>query len=225
MNPLTALPFAKVPDPEQLTEDKVFMKYYITTKREHPDWTEDQIHEHCFEYQRRGLFKDEEHLEGVRADIKRQMNELNGIVSLTTERNNFLMWSHYSRSHSGFVVGFDKYALFNQAQGALGPVTYQDDLPLIDLFEVPQIMFQKLLSTKSRVWDYENEYRLRKSNFARRTLVLEPETFSEIIFGCQMSFKRKQALMKLISSNFPQAKVYETSLHDGKFELETYQIR
>ena len=36
-------------EPKQLTEENIFLKYYEMTKREYPDWKDDQIHSHCYQ--------------------------------------------------------------------------------------------------------------------------------------------------------------------------------
>jgi hypothetical protein len=45
-------------------------------------------------------------IEKKMAEVPKELNEHFGFLSLTDERNNLLMWSHYTDAHKGFVVGF-----------------------------------------------------------------------------------------------------------------------
>ncbi len=40
------------------------------------------------------------------------------ILSLTKQKNNLVMWSHYTNSHRGFVIGFDSNNSFFQDENA-----------------------------------------------------------------------------------------------------------
>lgn len=206
-------------NPADLTDDKIFLKYYQTVKRDKPKLSDEKIHEICFKHQQRGLLKDEVHLKQFTEESKKMLNDTFGIVSLTTEQNNFLMWSHYSGSHSGFCVGFDKFLLFEQCQGGISKITYQEEIPFIELYEEVHSLFDKLIFTKSKTWEYENEFRLHKAHFSRKALTLIPDTFAEIILGCKMEFTEKTNLLALFKKEFPNTRVYETTLHDKNFKL------
>ena len=51
-------------------------------------------------YQQMGHFPDEKYLEDFEDDTLKQINRDFGIVCLFKERDNFLLWSHYSKSHT-----------------------------------------------------------------------------------------------------------------------------
>jgi len=212
-------------DPKQLTEDNIFKKYYQVTKEAYPNWSEEKIHEMCYEYQRRGYFKDEEHLEKFEKETKTKVNLQFGIVCLSKEQNNFLMWSYYGNSHKGFVVGFDKKCLYRDTKAQFAHVLYEEDLPVLDLFEDTLIHFAKLVGTKAKMWQHENEYRLTKGNFAKQKVYLGEDTITEIIFGCKMAEKDKFGLIDLAINEFPNARVYDSSLSKTMFKTDLLQIR
>jgi hypothetical protein len=212
-------------DPAQMTDENIFIKYYQVTKDTYPNWTDEEIHKHCYEYQQRGYFKDETHLEHFEEHTKKNVNSSFGIVSLSKEQNNFLMWSHYSNSHKGFVVGFDKKLLYRDTQASFAHMQYQDNLPTLDLFEDTVTHFTKLIGTKSNIWSYENEYRLTKGNFARQNAILGTDTFAEIIFGCKMPQTDKFDLLNLIEQRYPDTRVFDSKLSKTRFETELIQIR
>jgi hypothetical protein len=62
------------------------------------------------------------------------------MLSLTKQRNNLLMWSHYSASHQGFVIGFDAaHPFFNTQKPRimtdLSEVTYSDRRVIVPKLE------------------------------------------------------------------------------------------
>lgn len=70
-----------------------------------------------------------DNLGAVDTDIRNSVYSTFGALSLTTDRSNDLMWSHYSNSHRGICIGLDKLALFKATQGIIGPVMYSDEVP------------------------------------------------------------------------------------------------
>lgn len=213
-------------DPAELTEDNIFKKYYSMAKNDHPDWREEQIVKLCYEYQQRGYFHDEGYLDKVEQDHLKKLNETFGIVCLCKKNNNFLLWSHYSNSHSGFCIGFDKMLLFEDAyHSQFSHMLYQEDLPVLSLFDNTFEHFAKLIGTKSKLWEYEEEYRLSQIYFARKKITLRPETIVEIIFGCKMTVEQKFEKLAFIEKMYPHARVFEASLSRKKFELVIVQIR
>ena len=209
---------------EDLTPDNIFIKMLSMAKSEHPDWSDEQLHNYTYEHQRENLLFDESHLESVFHQTIEDIERNFGIFSLTTEENNFLMWSHYSRSHKGFCIGFNTRILWELTTGGIGPVAYDKVLPTFSLFEHPIMFSHKLLSTKSDIWAYENEFRIIKSGFARRTVKIPPETIAKVIFGCQMEFSIKLKIIDFIKSNLKACEVYETSLNGNEFKIDLMRI-
>src|ERR1700739_1359306 len=121
-----ALPFKY--NESQLTDDNIFLKHIQLLKFQQPGKTDGEYHSIAYEQQRKGLLKDYVYRESLTDITIENINKKFGIVSLTGESNNFLMWSHYSNSHSGLCIGFDKHILFQQVH-SFEPVTSSDDFP------------------------------------------------------------------------------------------------
>ena len=88
-----------------------------------------------------------------------------GIVSFTRHPNHPLMWSHYTTDGSGFVIGYKATELSRMAvpNERLRAVTYGDQIPPIAgpiVLVSPDSNLPKLLSSKSKHWSYESEWRL-----------------------------------------------------------------
>jgi len=94
-----------------------------------------------------------------------------GLISLTTEPVNVLMWSHYS-SESGFSIEIDKKCLINNLRKhnpdiknyCFRPIQYVDELETIDTFQegfsTPDVSFLYMTNVKRSEWKYEDEWRL-----------------------------------------------------------------
>lgn len=95
-----------------------------------------------------------------------------GILSLTEDKRNLTMWSHYSEDHKGYVVGFDiKHEFFNQPRKQLEidvkevhKVVYSDYRE-----EVPSNPTEWFLH-KSNAWIYEKEHRVIRRLLEARTV-------------------------------------------------------
>jgi len=109
------------------------------------------------------------------------INSLYGILSLSRRWDSSLMWSHYTNSHAGFCVGFDRdHAFFRRpisthkdAFFIFQPVVYSHERPLVvDRHYTLQEDIEFLMTietdtrsgidsllTKARDWEYEEEER------------------------------------------------------------------
>ena len=83
-----------------------------------------------------------------------------GILSLATSWENQLLWAHYAKHHHGICIEFKSDEdLFRMAF----KVTYQDDLPTLRRpQDSPELMINKTFLTKSKCWEYEDEWRVIK---------------------------------------------------------------
>lgn len=186
---------------------------------------EHQIHDMALKAQQKNLIHDPEHMKQMNEYFSERFNQEWGILSLTSKDDNFLMWPHYSCSHTGFCIGLNTSLLADQVQGIPNPVNYDTDFPRFGLFEDRGQSFLKSTFWKSRIWEYEDEYRILKSGDFRRVVTLSPKTLEEIIFGSKMKQPTKFKLLDEIEEKYPEARVYEFKLHDTKFEMVKTQIR
>lgn len=82
-----------------------------------------------------------------------------GVLCLTTDPKDLLMWAHYASSHTGVCIGFDSsYKPFAEAK----PVRYIADRPEIPSLDPEQLgpeVAETVLLRKSPHWRYEQEWR------------------------------------------------------------------
>lgn len=63
------------------------------------------------------------------------LNKIFGVLSLTPHADNYLMWSHYAKSHKGFCVEFDTRLLIESIAGHFQKVMYKKDIPYFSLMD------------------------------------------------------------------------------------------
>ncbi|MBE7546548.1 MAG: DUF2971 domain-containing protein [Candidatus Kuenenia stuttgartiensis] len=121
-----------------------------------------------------------------------------GVLPFSEINDNILMWSHYSESHTGFCIEFER-----TDSNELGnwdycmPVLYDDNLPTIKPIELgDKKVVSKILTTKSKLWSYEREWRIlvNKGNQIHDL----PGNITGIVFGCRMLFAKRREIARIL---------------------------
>jgi hypothetical protein len=110
---------------------------------------------------------------GLNFNLKNDLNNRFGILSLTTRNDNLTMWSHYAFEHKGFVIELSPESqIFQNAKSkiklfrSLQKVSYRTQRPsatLLDSLDNAQglsSLLRKIFLTKSLDWKYEQELRM-----------------------------------------------------------------
>jgi len=128
------------------------------------------------------------------------------VYCLSTLNDNTLMWSHYAKDHTGVCVGIKVHFHENSLCLAVepdcvspihvaantgllpaSPVVYDFQMPSpYNLFTGTSDDLQPFMLTKSKLWEYESEYRiimLFERILKRNPVVLAAGQISEVIFG------------------------------------------
>jgi hypothetical protein len=82
----------------------------------------------------------------------------------------------------------------------------------------------KQIGVKSKIWDYEKEYRLSKIGAARTIAVLRKETICELIFGCKMTYTTKMNIVEFCAKEYPHIRIFESQLSKTRFETDLIQL-
>ena len=174
--------------------------------------------------------------------IENRLKEV-GILSLSTNFCDPLMWSHYGDEHKGICIGFDedklktwvdKSASENLLIGDVG-VTYQDAPDFVKVLEqyakrysdgreiITDHLFVDLLMpalrTKSKHWQYESEVRIirHKSGLLR----ISPDIVCAVIFGMRVSDADKDSIMQILDrSSLRHIRVGHSGYKSNSFEME-----
>lgn len=188
------------------------------------DLSDQELMQQCFDQQNSGKFENGAYWKEEYERYKNDNNENFGILSLTSKKDNLLMWSHYSNSHQGFCVGFDKFKLWDLIKGTMGPVMYQTEFPAVGLFDDNPAALITLLMTKSEDWRYEDEYRIIKIYGARKTYNFPNDAILEIVLGYRMPEPVKDEIVKLAKEKYPNAKLFESKMSLENFKLDMIPI-
>lgn len=143
--------------------------------------------------------------------------------ALSETYNNILMWSHYSKSHSGFVLGIE----FGEMDHHFQKVRYLSKLPnfsakkfaklYLNADEKPDYML-KDLSIKSRDWSYEKEWRIWRGKPGY--IKYDSKQIKEIYFGINCSIETKALVYRLATPDDPDFKFFEMEFRDNPVRLE-----
>ncbi|MUK51507.1 DUF2971 domain-containing protein [Aliivibrio fischeri] len=120
------------------------------------------------------------------------------IVSLSTDSDNQLMWSHYADGHNGLAIEVEIRDEFSE----LKKVNYQGLSELTHFAERDPLETAKhILTHKHEFWSYENEFRvlIRHKKFVSVVI-------TKVIFGCQVSDDDKRFYSELLLKLTPNLK-------------------
>jgi hypothetical protein len=174
-------------------------------------------------------------LSKIRQMTSAYMSDILCVLSLSAVKTNLLMWSHYSDSHRGIVIGFDsEHLFFSDAM----KIIYQSERPIMDFSVLPategekKSFAQKWLAVKNSAWQYEEEYRLIRPSMSMELLnrsdsngfpvYVSPfpaESVVEVILGCKSTDDDEKALKTILTSRYQQAKFCKSILNENGFQL------
>jgi hypothetical protein len=101
-----------------------------------------------------------QHIENQTMDFHsyyRDAMDHNGLLSLSEERNNLLMWAHYASEHKGVCLGFNWE---DTGLPSAREVTYLSTYRLVDIWAYTEDELAEIACfQKSAEWSYEREWR------------------------------------------------------------------
>lgn len=139
-----------------------------------------------------------------------------------------LMWSHYSKSHTGVCMKFniEKLIQFWMTQAPLvsiHKVIYDQKIPTIPAWledKTNRIYFATNINNKSLEWEYEQEYRAFHNN---NILKIDPLSLEEVRFGCVSSFENRKTVINIMRGlGYSNTRFYKAEKSIKEFSL-TYK--
>ena len=157
-----------------------------------------------------------------------------GLICLSSRFDDILMWAHYTRGHSGFVVGLNTSHQFFSQGPATYEVEYQTERVLMghyyDHRDRDRDVIRELVCRKSPHWSYEQEWRqLRPLSECDRVsdgtrpgkdlfyAPILPEAIAEIIIGCRCDDTIFNSI--LLDPVFRHVKRVRARIHETDFAL------
>lgn len=181
-----------------LTEEDCFKKNLDIINIVHKDKDQEKVREYAWKVTKDKILWHPDKLKKETTEQIDKWGGLIGLLSLSSIKDNILMWSHYANNHKGFSVGFDSSYLASKYDfDFIEPIIYQLKYPIISGLEEITQQFHKKFFYKSNFWEYEKEWRISKNHIKNRTLKLNPESINEIIIGCCTSLKDESDIIKM----------------------------
>lgn len=118
------------------------------------------------------------------------------VCCFAEEKDNILMWSHYTDCHQGVCLKFD---ITEDPEFFLTPVhvNYSEEYPKKNYIMDSNKTILSILTTKSSDWKYEKEIRIVKPFAGKNKFVFKKEALKEIIFGCKTNPAKIQEIKDL----------------------------
>lgn len=158
------------------------------------------------------------------------------VFCVCPDRDNILLWSHYSYNHTGFAIGFDPIKLeelIKQHRGfTTGYVAYRDRYPILQMPTdssaqvLKEDLIASLLNVKSRHWAYEKEIRMVTFD-GPSSISFTPDLVTEIVLGCQVgeNSEAERELLRIAAEQYPDTAVYRAHMSRDSFSLEFNRVR
>lgn len=184
--------------------------------------------------------------------VSAEWREKIGILCLTEDPLNILMWSHYANNHTGICIGFDRDASpFNHTK----KVIYRGERPKAEFNSDPEKLIDRVLLTKSQHWQYEKEWRVIKRtietdelNFYHETFKTNPDRLEEIaetieqhggpgmysfdpsairsiFLGARITPENKNSIIQATHTFAPQAKIFQAELDNNYFWINKKRLK
>lgn len=155
--------------------------------------------------------------------VTKKLIEKIGVLSLSTNPNSILMWSHYSFNHTGLVFEFtpsDKSVCFDNYY----QIEYSEKYDLLSYVEENKTEIPKLMLTKHKDWAYESEFRIIDMKYQGEKK-FDKKELTSIIFGALAKKNDIKYMINLCKKNgFTHVKFSQAELSVGEFSLKFREL-
>jgi hypothetical protein len=151
-----------------------------------------------------------------------------GIFSCTKDELNETMWAHYSNNHQGFVIGFVTVELARDLLCSIGPMTYNDTIPVYSFIDPKADDDFNIYFLKSKKWEHEQEFRfytIGDDENIERAKKYSVACASELLLGIKFPDSQKNDIIteakRVFGNTFP---IYHVRPKISGYGLEKTQI-
>jgi len=159
--------------------------------------------------------------------IKNDIDKL-GMLCLSENKDDILMWSHYADRHEGVCLQFDKRVIderfLNRIPNILEKVEYRKSYPSLRKYnnssEVERAKLT-MFTKESEHWNYEKEWRIitHPKNEKERKIKYPEEMLTGIIFGCRITDEKKCQVKGWLKERKIKPKLYQASINEDEYAL------
>ena len=174
------------------------------------------------------VYRNDENFVEFREDDAKGYKDNIGVLCMSSEPRNLLMWSHYANGFRGVVYEFDAENLFSNHKysgfsSKPHKVRYADKYKLLSYAVVGEKLDKQCeieLLTKAKQWEYEREYRYIDL-YAVGEKEFDKKCLKSIIFGARMDEKEIDDIIELCKKlDLRHIKIQRIKFIEGTFELE-----
>lgn len=148
----------------------------------------------------------------------RKVLQKHGVACFSKIPDSILMWSHYTKKHSGVCIKYDLLEIVTDDMFPL-PVKYTDDHPNFNYVKdwaKGRELATALALTKASVWEYEKEIRIIST--AHGEHAIPKAAVLEVIFGCRCTTQND--LVQLFNNSGYNPKYFQAKRANKKFIIE-----
>lgn len=150
------------------------------------------------------------------SDWRRNL-EVIGVLSLTEQADDMLMWAHYASSHQGYCLEFDATIL---PLSLAYRVQYATERPAFRLFDPDRVdIIQRTLLHKADFWQHEREWRIVRPN-KLGPFVVPSHGLKSIIFGADIANEDEKALRAIAAERQIPLRFKRATLDSRHYRVE-----
>ncbi len=151
-----------------------------------------------------------------------------GVFSLSKRPDDELLWAHYAESHSGYCVEYDleRIRVEPRNQWSYLEVEYLELPPAISIADLVKAgdndskLITKLLGTKSKRWEYEEEFRILTTASGKNFHA--SEAITGIYFGVRLQDSARNEIRKAFHNR--RVNFYEMHFGDLSYAMEIRKL-
>lgn len=146
-----------------------------------------------------------------------------GVCCFSKRWDILLQWAHYADKHTGIVLGFDLLKDTHFFANDLLDVSYVNKYPKCNIIKDQDKFAEILAGTKSKHWQYEEEYRVIKPSTENFEFI--KEALTEVIFGIKTSDEDIISVKKLLMNNgYSNVTFYRAKLGEKEYRLNREKL-
>ncbi|AAY37863.1 DUF2971 domain-containing protein [Pseudomonas syringae] len=154
-----------------------------------------------------------------------------GVLSLSRSPWHVLMWAHYAKHHTGFVVEFFQQDWLPRDKSSRDdshlvsfPVRYSTERPTVNMWsDRMEDEVEKIFMAKSTEWSYEEEERVIDFVNGASAQEFEPRILKSVIAGVNISdahLKLLKNAVKAFNKKWnARVELYKAKMHDRHYRL------
>jgi len=147
-----------------------------------------------------------------------------GVSCFSEVNNELLMWAHYADKYTGFCLEFDTNSeIFEKAK----KVKYVDTMPKLNIASIfadkEREHIMDLFCTKSKAWDYEQEWRTIHSEVGT-VFTYDSMALTGIYFGPEMDPAAIEVACLILQGQNPNVRFWQGKRSETDFIVEFSEV-